>query len=558
MKQYFAYVRVSTQRQGEHGSSLQEQRAAIEAFAQRERLTISEWFEERETAAKIGRTVFRRMFALLDKGKAHGVVMHKIDRGARNLSDWADLAKLLDKGIEVRFANDNLDMTSRGGRLAADIQAVVAADYIRNLREEVIKGLYGRLKQGFYPLKAPLGYLDNGSAKHKTICPTVGPHVRDAFVLYATGNYSLRTLAAELTRRGITGQRGKQLTANRLSTILANPFYYGLMKIKRNGQSFVGTHEPLISKALFDRVQARKSGQIKVKTGIRHAYTLQRMIRCTTCTRSLYAEKHKGRIYYRCQTRGCSSSIREDRAFSAIASTFAHAGIDDAVITRMHEALDYVTRGAQDGMSRRLADITLMLDQLREREARLTDAYLDQAIDGTTLHERRATLNNQRIALDQERVALEKPEVLAHRGTTFLELVEMLKNLDNQENIDRVREICRTSILNFTARGNNLAIAWDSPFSMLFSDGGVRLGGQQRDKPVGSGSVQNEFGGPVNPETIQATWTTDRIHEVLQAVVLGRCEDTQPTPNIVPISPRLTLPDAHSKDAQPRDIGQQP
>ena len=40
------YIRVSTVKQGEHGSSLQEQRDAIASFATRHGFTISEWFEE--------------------------------------------------------------------------------------------------------------------------------------------------------------------------------------------------------------------------------------------------------------------------------------------------------------------------------------------------------------------------------------------------------------------------------------------------------------------------------------------------------------------------------
>jgi site-specific DNA recombinase len=157
MKAYFAYIRVSTVKQGAHGSSLQEQRAAIEAFASRSALAISQWFEERETAAKQGRTAFNRMLADLERGRAAGVIIHKIDRSARNLKDWARLGELMDRGIEVHFVQDNLDLATRGGRLSADIQAVVAADFIRNLREEVRKGFYGRLKQGFYPLPAPRG-----------------------------------------------------------------------------------------------------------------------------------------------------------------------------------------------------------------------------------------------------------------------------------------------------------------------------------------------------------------------------------------------------------------
>ncbi len=54
MHTYFGYVRVSTQKQGE-GVSLEAQREAITAFAERNQLTITDWFEEKETAAKRGR-----------------------------------------------------------------------------------------------------------------------------------------------------------------------------------------------------------------------------------------------------------------------------------------------------------------------------------------------------------------------------------------------------------------------------------------------------------------------------------------------------------------------
>src|SRR5487761_1695912 len=150
MNRYFAYIRVSTVRQGETGSSLQEQRAAIELYARKHDLTIIEWFEETVTAAKLGRPMFTRMLKSLNRGAVAGVIIHKIDRSARNLRDWASLGDLLDRGIEIHFAHESLDLNSRGGRLAAAVQAVVAADFIRNLRQEVRKGMYGRLKQGLY------------------------------------------------------------------------------------------------------------------------------------------------------------------------------------------------------------------------------------------------------------------------------------------------------------------------------------------------------------------------------------------------------------------------
>ncbi len=200
MNQYFGYIRVSTTKQGERSVSLPEQRSAIERCAARSDMTIVRWFEEQQTAAKKGRPVWNMMLRELRKGNARGVVIHKIDRSARNLKDWADLGELIDGGVEVHFANEALDLHSRGGRLSADIQAVVASDYIRNLREETKKGIYGRLKQGYYPLPAPIGYCDNGAAKPKTINPEKGPLVKKAFELYGSGQWSIPTLVEELSR----------------------------------------------------------------------------------------------------------------------------------------------------------------------------------------------------------------------------------------------------------------------------------------------------------------------------------------------------------------------
>src|SRR5437660_1571445 len=113
-KKYFGYIRVSTAKQGEKGVSLGEQRDAISQYAQRYGLTIAQWFEERESAAKRGRPVFSQMMKQLGSGNAQGVIIHKIDRSARNLKDWADLGELIDAGVEVHFANESLDLNTRG------------------------------------------------------------------------------------------------------------------------------------------------------------------------------------------------------------------------------------------------------------------------------------------------------------------------------------------------------------------------------------------------------------------------------------------------------------
>ncbi len=309
---YFAYTRVSTAKQGERGVSLQEQQGAIQRYAQKFGLVTKEWFEERESAAKRGRPVFTRMLRLLRQGKAHGIIIHKIDRSARNLKDWADLGEMIDAGIEVHFANESLDLHTRGGRLSADIQAVVAADYIRNLREETRKGFYGRLKQGLYPLPAPLGYEDRGKGKPKELNPVMAPLVAKAFELYGTGSYSLHRLLEEIHRLGLRNRHGNNVSLNGLSTLLNNPFYIGLIRVQTTGEMFPGQHQPLISKTLFERVQRILHGKT-VDRVIRHDFVFRRLMRCASCGYLLSGEVQKGHVYYRCHTPSCpTTAVREE------------------------------------------------------------------------------------------------------------------------------------------------------------------------------------------------------------------------------------------------------
>lgn len=103
MKKYFAYTRVSTVRQSDKGVSLQEQKSAIEIYAQRNSLNVIEYFEEVVTAAKTGRVIFSDIMKRLRKGEAQGLIIHKIDRSARNPRDWADLGELIDAGLTAPF-----------------------------------------------------------------------------------------------------------------------------------------------------------------------------------------------------------------------------------------------------------------------------------------------------------------------------------------------------------------------------------------------------------------------------------------------------------------------
>ena len=164
MKQCFGYVRVSTVKQGD-GVSLEEQKASILEFAQRKNLVVCQWWEEKETASKQGRPVFNQMVSELKRGGATGLIVHKIDRSARNYHDWNIISDLADNGIDIHIATESFDFNTYGGRMAADFMQEVAANYGRNLKNEVRKGQLGQLKRGMLPWSAPIGYINNGKRK---------------------------------------------------------------------------------------------------------------------------------------------------------------------------------------------------------------------------------------------------------------------------------------------------------------------------------------------------------------------------------------------------------
>jgi DNA invertase Pin-like site-specific DNA recombinase len=405
MKAYFAYIRVSTVKQGEQGSSLQEQRSAIEAYAARHSLQIARWFEETETAAKQGRRAFGHMISDLHKEQAAGVIIHKIDRSARNLRDWAQIADLMDRGIEVHCAHDSLDLNTRGGRLSADIQAVIAADYIRNLREEVRKGFYGRLKQGLYPLPAPVGYLNRGKGKPKEIDPLRGPLVRETFELYSTGRYSLDELRKEMARRGFLAS-GRPLTVNSIVQLLHNPFYIAIINVKRTGETFAGIHTPLVSKALFDRVQAIMAGRLYARPG-KHDFTFSRRIRCKDCDRSLVGERQKGHIYYRCHTKACrGTSLSEAQMSKAIGAVLDLLIFDDEELRDVRDLGDEAKTLEERERETWLEQRRMLLARCEERRRRLTDAYLDGTLDKEAFNLRNSELLSERRGLLD---ALESP-----------------------------------------------------------------------------------------------------------------------------------------------------
>lgn len=481
-KGYFSYVRVSTQRQGQQGTSLTEQTAAIERYAKTWNLEIVKRFEERETAAKTGRPVFLDMVKGLKKHDARGVIIHKIDRSARNLRDWAELGSLIDLGIEVHFANESLDLTSRGGRLSADIQAVVASDYIRNLREETIKGMRGRVKQGFYPLPAPLGYEDMGAAKPKQIDTIRGPLLKRAFELYATGTYSLSTLTEEMYHLGLRNRNDGKLSKNALNVCLRNTFYIGLVQLRSMTEAFIGQHRPLISKSLFDKVQVALDGK-SVKKQVTHFFLFRRKITCGSCRNSLSPERQKGHVYYRCHTKVCTqAAVKEEAVLEQFGHLLRQIQFTADEVRAFESEIEKYRQEEPERAEKRKQDLDLREQLNSARLEKLADAYMDGIFDRETYALKKSSLMSERVEITEKMHELDGfTDQVALRLKEFLELAKSAYTSFESADEAQRREFVEIVTSNIDAHGKDLLFKLNSPFDQVRDRHSDLSGGPFRD-----------------------------------------------------------------------------
>lgn len=459
MKDFFSYVRVSTTRQGEEGVSLQQQKEANETCAVRRGVKISRLFEEQETAAKRGRPIFTKMLKLLKAGKAAGVIMHKIDRSARNLKDWADLGELIDSGVEVYFANEALDLRSRGGRLAADIQAVVAADYIRNLREETLKGFYGRLKQGLMPMPAPLGYVNHGKGKPKTLDPERATLVRRAFELYATGAFSLDGLVEKMYALGLRSRTGQKVGRNSISLLLNRRFYIGEIEIKKTGQRFLGNHEPLIEPSLFEQVQAILMGRYPQRSKV-HDFTFRKLLCCGCCGYSLIGETHKGFVYYRCHNKKCpTTSIRETEIDRVLLRLFSPLQFSSLETEDFAESVQTITQRWVEAKRRVEDTLRADLQRLNAQAERLLEAYMDGVIEKNLYEQKKVDIETKRREIERR---LNNSTPIAQQSIrsleNFLELAGNAYLLYKTASKEQKRELLENLTSNRVVNAKNIGI----------------------------------------------------------------------------------------------------
>jgi DNA invertase Pin-like site-specific DNA recombinase len=300
------YARVSTDKQAEKDLSIPAQLQIMREHARKQGWSvIGQYIDEGESARTADRPELKRLLKYCQQHKGVDIVLvHKIDRLARNLIDHATIKAVLKRrGIRLVSVSEPFD-DGPVGQLMENIIASISEWYSANLGEEIKKAAYAKLQRGQWPHQPPLGYRsvrDEDKRVQHVEDAVTAPLVRQAFELYATGEHSLGSLAEEMAERGLRTSLGKRFSEQMMKNLLTRQFYVG--KILWKGQEYQGAHSSLVPSDLFYRVQDVLQAR-HADTGEkgRLHFLLRGTACCATCGQRLTAERHARGEYYRCQT----------------------------------------------------------------------------------------------------------------------------------------------------------------------------------------------------------------------------------------------------------------
>jgi site-specific DNA recombinase len=282
----------------------------------------------------------------------------------------------------------------------------------------------------------------------------------------AAGGFSLEALEQKLFELGLRSKAGKKVSDSVLSRLLGNPFYTGVIRIKKTGETYLGIHEGLISKDLFDRVQRTLNGRYSSGTR-KHQFLFRRFITCTNCGYSLIPERQKGHVYYRCQTKSCpTKTIREEEIDRAFRTTLDPLRLRDREMKYLKRKFEGLSDNFDRDRQIVIAGIELQKSKARERLNRLTDAYLEGALDKETFEERKTALVIERRDLEDKLVIVKQNEFsIPERLQNFLELAKTASLAYEVDSPEKKRRLLEKLTSNRKANRKSLEITLAFPFS---------------------------------------------------------------------------------------------
>ena len=258
-KRCAVYCRVSSdERLDQSFNSIDAQREAGRAYIHSQRaegwIPVGDHFEDGGySGGNMERPALRRLLADIEHGKVDVVVVYKIDRLSRSLSDFARMVEVFDRrGVSFVSVTQQFNTTTSMGRLMLNV-LLSFAQFEREVTGERIRDkIAASKKKGMWmggPL--PLGYdvVERKLVVNEKEAALVR-RIFDDFVNVGSTTTMAKTYAAE----GLLSKVGKPLTKQTMYKLLHNRMYLG--EINHRGQSYPGEHQALITQAQWDAVHA--------------------------------------------------------------------------------------------------------------------------------------------------------------------------------------------------------------------------------------------------------------------------------------------------------------
>ena len=412
---YVIYARKSSESEDRQILSIEAQLAELQEYSAKEKLEIVASFEEAKTAKEPGRMKFAEMLSFIECGKADGIISWHPDRLARNSVDGGKIIHMVDRGLirSLKFPTFWCEPTPQG-LFMLQIAFGQSKYFVDNLRENVKRGLRQKIRNGVWPSWAPVAYKNIES--NIAIDEVKAPKVKRLFELYATGAHNLNSLANWARENNLCGNLGQELRISTVHKILRNIFYIGLMKY--TGEIFEGTHEPLVAKKLFDRVQEVLDARGKGRKKKRHTFAFSNFLTCSTCGCMITAEVQKGYTYYRCtkKKQTCAERyVREELLAGQIRNFLQKVSLSSQDTQKVLAALDSEEAQAKQQAQAEARNLKVQIADLDTKLEKLLDAYLADALSTAEYTAKKNTLVSQKATLNDKVTDIEQ------RGVSWLE-----------------------------------------------------------------------------------------------------------------------------------------
>jgi site-specific DNA recombinase len=469
------YARVSSKEQEIEGYSIPAQIKLLKEYSLKNNLSIKKEFTDIETAKKAGRTQFNAMLNYLKENpNIKTILVEKTDRLLRNISDYASLNDYIEiHDIKVHLVKENVLLTkdSRSNeKFIFGIKALMAKNYVDNLSEEVKKGMLEKANQGIYPSTAPYGYKNvaiNGKRIIEVDTETA-PFVKKMFELYATGSYSLLKLRKKMLADGLVYKNGKNFTKRAVEVILKNSFYTGVFVWK--GKTYHNaSHEPIISKELFNLVQRIKSNPYKSKS---RNFPYTNLIKCGVCGCALTAEIKKEKyVYYHCtgyKGKCKQPYLRQEVLEETFENLLNNIQISD-------EIQNFILKGIKDSFKDKIKYHNSLVNNLEKQikvlQNRIDNIYLDK-LDGKISEEFWQT-NSQKWKNEKENLLI-KLSASQKADSNYLDNVNLILELSKKaaylfkkQNHKEKRRLISLILSNSTYKDGKLDLQLKKPFDMI-------------------------------------------------------------------------------------------